>query len=30
MVVEYDLNLFKRNKEEVKANVRLNLVGDGG
>ena len=30
MVVEYDLNLLKRNKEEVKANVRLNLVGDSG
>ena len=28
MVVEYDLNLLKRNK--VKANVRLNLVGDSG
>ena len=30
MVVEYDLSLLKRNKEEVKANVPLNLVGDSG
>ena len=30
MVVEYDLSLSKRNKDEVKANVRLNLVEDSG